>query len=108
MSIHVSPAFGPDNGVDPYKSIADTVRAIKPRALTPDQHADVLTLMEFMQEQCTKQHDLNIAYAAALAEREQELSRREQHVELKHRLALSVIATSKTARRGPGWRNLWR
>jgi hypothetical protein len=108
MNVSVKvPGFGPDNGEvrqhESYAAIAETVRNIKPRALTRDQTDDVLTLLEYMHAECLAQHDGNIAMLKRLDERERELQRREREAALKHRAAMAVLKAAK-----PGWRNLWR
>lgn len=49
--------------VDPastdYASIARTVIGLKPRALTPPQYEDVVTLIEWMQAECVHMHEFN-------------------------------------------------
>jgi hypothetical protein len=89
-----------------YRTIAEQVRNLKPRALTPDVLDDVLTLLEFMRDECIRQHDDNLIAARKLDEREMTLRERERQVAIRTR-ALDVASGSSGARRRAGlmfWR----
>lgn len=95
---HPDAVFGPDSDSPPdYHSIAAQIRAVDQRALTPEQHSDVLTMLEYMRDQTVKLYDANVEREQALAKREADVARREREVELKMRTLNSALKTRETA-----------
>lgn len=80
-----------------YHRVAEQIRALKPRELNTEQLDDVLTLIEWMQEQCLVTHEKNLKTSAALDVREKAISDRERTsalrlrtVQLVHRASIPV------------------
>lgn len=86
-----------------YTQIAKQIELLQPRALTPDQYEDVVKLIEWMQQEVTKQHHLVIKQAEALKLRELELVKRERDVAIRTR-TVHAAAGIATPRRSYFWR----
>lgn len=92
---NIATAFVDTQAVD-YAAVAKTVVNMKPRALTPPQFEDVLTLLEWMQQECVRMHEHNEQRAAHLAEREQQIIAREKELRIRAR-TIDVASMTKTA-----------
>ncbi len=68
-----------------YSSVAKIVANIQPRALTENQYEDVITLIEWMKEQCVASHTANIQHAKELDIRALEIERREKELRARSR-----------------------
>jgi hypothetical protein len=86
-----------------YQAIAEQVRAMSPRALTPHALDDAITLVEFMRDQALKTHDDNILRTAELDARELSLEKRARDLKI-HERAVAAILKPNAPRR---LANLW-
>lgn len=68
-----------------YHRVAEQIRALKPRELKTEQLDDVLTLIEWMQEQCLRTHENNLRELAVLDAREKAVSQLEKECALRSR-----------------------
>jgi hypothetical protein len=90
----MSTTFGDDTAPEAvtYATLAASVRAMDPRALTPNMLDDVVTMVEYMRAEALRVHDANEARSKALDAREKELDRRARDVALAGRVAKAVIS----------------
>ena len=98
--------FGSDKSADEvtYAVIAEQVKAMTPRALTPAALDDALTLIEFMRDECVKRHEANTLRAAELDTREKALEKRARDLKTHERAVAAVLKTNAPRRIA----NLWR
>jgi hypothetical protein len=87
----VSDAFGEDRPAVTYNHIADQVRTMKPRALTPSQFDDVVVLIEWMQGEALKAHQRNETQSKELSAREAAVAKRERDVGIRQRAIVAAI-----------------
>jgi len=92
--MNANPNFGDDTPAEAvtYATLAAQVRAMNPRALTPNMLDDVIMMVEYMRDEALRIHDANEARSKALDEREKELNRRAREVALASKVAKAVIA----------------
>lgn len=69
-----------------YAAVAKTVAGIQPRALTPPQYEDVVSLIEWMQSECVAMHKFNEARTAELEQREIAVAQREKDARVRARV----------------------
>lgn len=90
---HPDAVFGSD-ATDPkqadYSVLVQTIAAMQPRALTPDQLPDVIALIEYMQQQVLEEQTRLNKLVAQLNTREKQLALRERNVEIRQR-ALGLV-----------------
>jgi len=98
--------FGSDKSADEvtYAVIAEQVKAMTPRALTPAALDDALTLIEFMRDECVKRHIANVDRTTELDQRERELDKRIRDLKIHQRAVAAVLKTNAPRRIA----NLWR
>jgi hypothetical protein len=96
-----SPAFGADEAPEQttYQQLAAQVRAMHPRALSPQSYDDVLTLIEYLQEETTRQLDELTRRGNEVAQREKELAAAQRTLKLKQRAVDAIVKQ----REGRGW-----
>ena len=86
--------------VDPvstdYASIAKTIIGLKPRALTPPQYEDVVVLIEWMQAECVRMHELNEQRSQRLDERSLQIAEREKELRIRAR-TINTAAMTQSA-----------
>ncbi len=88
-------AFVDAQSVD-YAAVAKTVAGIKPRALTPPQFEDVVSLIEWMQSECVAMHEFNAKRTVELDAREKALVQREKDLQVRMR-TVNVASMTKVA-----------
>lgn len=81
-----------------YNKVASQILTLKPRALTPPQFEDVITLIEWMHGEVVAQHNANTKRAAELNEQAAALEKREREVAIRAR-TLNVATKFKSPRR---------
>jgi hypothetical protein len=86
---HPDAVFGSDAPAN-YSAIAQTVASMQPRALTAEQLPDVITIIEYMQQQVLDEQTRLNELCAKLNARERELTTRERNVEIRQR-ALGLV-----------------
>lgn len=81
-----------------YEHIAQQVREMKPRALTPAQFDDVFVVIEYMRDEAVRLHDQNQKWHAELVEKERALTKRERDVGIRMRAVEASIRTRAVSR----------
>lgn len=86
-----NPLNGAPMPVD-YSRIASHIKAMEPRALTADQFTDVVTLIEWMRNEITKQDEALEVREADVAARERAVKQRERDVAIRQRVVGVAMA----------------
>lgn len=89
---------------DAYKAIAEQVRQMTPRALTPNALDNAVTLVEFMRDEAIKRHEQNNQRALELDAREKALEKRARDLKI-HERAVQALLKPNAPRRIS---NLWK
>jgi hypothetical protein len=98
------PEFGSDDATNvTFETVAAQVKALKPRALTPTQHDDVITLIEYLQDETVRRYDALTRKGNELAEREAAIAAAERAMKVKGRVVEAIVK----GREGRGW-TFWR
>jgi hypothetical protein len=74
-----------DNDARAFMQVADAIRAMKPRELSPSALEDVFLVIEYAQAHIADTHAAVTARSNQLAIQEKELARRERDLELRVR-----------------------
>lgn len=96
--------FGDDTAPEvTFQTIARQVRDMQPRALSHDGLDDVVTIVEYMRDQCLDMHAEMKNKARLLSEREADLVRREKELATRQK-AVDAVLKVKAPRRWYFWR----
>lgn len=85
-----------------YRTIAEQIRALTPRAIPPSSYDDVITMIDFLRDNALKLYDEVEQRKGELDKREAELSKQARELKTMHRVAHAVISTKP--RRAYFWR----
>lgn len=86
--------FGSDGGKPNYAAIAQLVSKMEPRALTNEALPDVITILEFMKNECLERLAEIEKQKVKLREWEVELNVREKQIEIRRR-AVNLVITGR-------------
>lgn len=81
-----------------YTRVAAHIRDLQPRALTPGQYEDVITLLEYMRDELIQRETELKANTLLIEERERKLVQREKDVAIRAK-ALDAAETFKRKQR---------
>lgn len=87
-----------------YATVAEQVRTMTPRALTPTALDSAVTLVEFMRDQAIARHDANVIRAAELDAIEKALDKRARDLRIHERAVAAVMKTNAPRRISALWR----
>lgn len=87
-----------------YAVVAEQVREMTPRALTPPALDDAITLIEFMRDEAIKRHTANEVRSRELDAREKALEKRARDLKTHERAVAAVLKNNAPRRLS----NLWR
>lgn len=90
-----------------YRQIAEQVRAMEPRALTPTALDHAVTLVEWMRDTALKIHDANDKRHDELDARELSLVKRANDLKT-HERAVAAVLKSNAPNARKSLANLWR
>lgn len=82
-----------------YTRVAAHIRDMQPRALSPGQHEDVITLLEYMRDELVKRHADLEASTLLIEERERKVATREKDAALLVKAAGAAVTLRKKPRR---------
>ena len=86
--------FGSDSGPPNYAAIAKLVANMEPRALTNEALPDVITILEYLKNECIERHRANEKQEQKLKAWETELNAREKKIEIRQR-AVNLVITGR-------------
>ncbi|MCK1741357.1 hypothetical protein IVA80_10895 [Bradyrhizobium sp. 139] len=102
--MNVMPNFGEDHAPEEitYHTLAAQIRAMNPRALTPQNHDDVVLLLEYLHDETVRRLDELTSKGNALAIREKEVASKERTIRIKER-AVGVLLKNREGKRWFFW-----
>ena len=74
------------------KTIVAQIKATDPRALSPEDYEDVVTLLEYIRDETLKNHERVEEASKKLAERERDVTKRERDLAIRQRAVMAAAA----------------
>ena len=77
-----------------YTRVAAHIRDLQPRALTPGQYEDVITLLEYMRDELIQRETELTAKTLVMEESERDLVQREKDVAIRGKAVAAVVSVA--------------